>query len=128
MTIPSELGYEKLVIASAAAIAQKIGFLTERIEDLKTAVGEACINAIEHGNSLNADTLVQITFTCGLTDICVCVIDNGHKPIPTALPNRPEDTTRGWGLFLIQNLMDKVELAHLPDGRNEIRLTAVRTL
>ena len=27
-----------------------LGFFPERIEDLKTAVAEACLNAMEHGN------------------------------------------------------------------------------
>ena len=43
--IPSELGYEKVAMAAAATLATKIGFSQDRIEDLKTAVGEACINA-----------------------------------------------------------------------------------
>ncbi|MEE9213674.1 MAG: ATP-binding protein, partial [Thermodesulfobacteriota bacterium] len=35
-----------------ATLAKEIGFSDDRIEDLKTAVSEACLNAIEHGNEM----------------------------------------------------------------------------
>jgi len=35
-----------------------MGFSDDRIEDLMTAVDEACINAIEHGNKENANVKV----------------------------------------------------------------------
>ncbi|MGO4214149.1 ATP-binding protein, partial [Terriglobus sp. YAF25] len=56
VTLPSELGFEKVAMSTAASMAQLMGFSPDRIEDLKTAVAEACINAIEHGNQMN-DTL-----------------------------------------------------------------------
>ncbi|MBC8233261.1 ATP-binding protein [bacterium] len=37
-----------------------MGFSEDRIEDLKTAVDEACINAIKHGNKENADVKVLV--------------------------------------------------------------------
>ena len=46
--LPSELGFEKVAMCTAAGMAQMMGFSPDRIEDLKTAVAEACINAIEH--------------------------------------------------------------------------------
>lgn len=48
--IPSVLGFERVAMETAASVAKKIGFTEDRIEDLKTAVSEACLNAIEHGN------------------------------------------------------------------------------
>lgn len=48
--IPSRLGYEKIAMNTAASTARMMGFSDERVEDLKTAVAEACINAMEHGN------------------------------------------------------------------------------
>ena len=54
--LPSRLGYEKVAMSTAAAVAKLMGFREDRIEDLKTAVAEACINAIEHGNRLNEGT------------------------------------------------------------------------
>ena len=57
--IPSELGYEKVAMGAARSVAQAMGFSGDRILDLQTAVAEACTNAMEHGNLLNAAQRVE---------------------------------------------------------------------
>ncbi len=49
----------------------------ERIEDLKTAVAEACLNAMEHGNRDHPDSRVVITMYLGDKDFKVSVMDEG---------------------------------------------------
>ena len=44
--LPSRLGFEKVAMGTAASVAKLMGFPDDRIEDLKTALAEACINAI----------------------------------------------------------------------------------
>ena len=44
--LPSRMGFEKVAMSTAASVAKLMGFREDRIEDLKTAVAEACINAI----------------------------------------------------------------------------------
>jgi serine/threonine-protein kinase RsbW len=98
------------------------------VEDLKTAVSEACTNAIEHGNSLDGQTHVIVALTFDRTFIQVKVIDSGRTPLPQSIPDqinplisgRPD--FRGMGLFLIKMLMDKIELSSSP-GRNEVQMT-----
>jgi len=120
--IPSELGFEKVAIASAYTIANKMGFSKNRLEDLKTAVAEACINAIEHGNSMNIDMKVLIILKVSRQQVQINVIDNGHKPIPSSIPDRAERKDfRGMGMFLIHQLMDEVKVKSEP-GRNEIQM------
>ncbi len=122
--IPSELGYEKVVMALGAAVAKKAGFPTEKVEDLKTAIAEACTNAIEHGNSLDVHSKVQVELKVDGSSITISVIDEGRNPIPNALPDRSlRSDFRGMGLFLIQMLMDHVEIKSRP-GRNEIQMTS----
>ena len=58
--IPNILGQEKVAMDFAASAANNMGFTGERIEDLKTAVSEACLNAIEHGNKMDASMKVGI--------------------------------------------------------------------
>jgi serine/threonine-protein kinase RsbW len=126
--IPSELGYEKVAMAAVAIVAQRMGFAEEKVEDLKTAVSEACTNAIEHGNSLDGQTHVIVALTFDRTFIQVKVIDSGRTPLPQSIPDqinplisgRPD--FRGMGLFLIKMLMDKIELSSSP-GRNEVQMT-----
>jgi serine/threonine-protein kinase RsbW len=120
LQIPSEFGYEKVAISTAEAVARKMGFVTDKIEDLKTAVGEACANAIEHGNGLNAETPVQIILSFDQAAIVITVIDQGQNELPQiapkVLPNEDERPGfRGMGLFLIQMLMDKIEFISRPD-------------
>jgi len=44
--LPNMIGYERIAMASSASFAKMFGFSAERIEDLKTVVAEAAINAM----------------------------------------------------------------------------------
>ncbi len=86
--LPSRLGYEKVAMSTAASVAKLMGFREDRIEDLKTAVAEACINAIEHGNRLNEGLSVGVVLSAGEDALEVKVIDDG-KGLKT-LPQKPD--------------------------------------
>src|SRR6201998_4025834 len=86
--LPSRMGYEKVAMSTAASVAKLMGFREDRIEDLKTAVAEACINAIEHGNRLNEGLTVGVVLSAGEDALEVKVIDDG-KGLKT-LPPRPD--------------------------------------
>ncbi len=125
--IPSELGYEKIPMAAAATIAQRMGFSQDRIEDLKTAVSEAVTNAIEHGNQLDVKIRVLVELTIQEDSLTLNVVDQGKQPIPglddiedEEIGNRP-GYPRGLGMFLIKKLMDEVVVSVKP-GRNEVRM------
>ena len=120
--IPSELGYEKIAISGAAIVAQRMGFSPDKIEDLKTAIGEAVANAIEHGNQLNVEIKVLVVLAVQARSLALQVVDQGQQPIPNIPVERVErEDNRGWGMFLIKNLVDEVEVFAQP-GRNEIRM------
>jgi serine/threonine-protein kinase RsbW len=128
--IPSVLGFEKVAIDFAASVAKRLKIPEHRIDDLKTAVAEACINAIEHGNKLDPNTNVCISFTIEASKFQVAVQDQGSG-IGQAEPPTIEEALsgkqkhRGWGIFLIKNLMDEVEFETRPGGWNVVRM-AVR--
>lgn len=126
--IPSELGFEKVAMSTASSMAALMGFSPERIEDLKTAVAEACINAMEHGNQLDASLNVGVILSTTGDELEVKVIDDGagldHQP---ALPDidrkmMGEEDTRGMGMFLIQALVDEAEWHQGPPGKSFVRL------
>src|SRR5436309_6716315 len=77
LSFPSELGYEKVAREAVAAFARRLGFDQERIEDLKTALGEACINAIEHGNGRAPGLRVDISCVCEEERLMVEIRDQG---------------------------------------------------
>ncbi|NIN33616.1 MAG: ATP-binding protein [Gammaproteobacteria bacterium] len=124
--IPSELGYEKVAIAVVATAVQQIGLTEDKIEDLKTAVGEACTNAIEHGNLCNSQAKVRVVLAANKNSIKVNVIDDGYQPIPDPLPDRNNRSDfRGMGLYLMRMLMDEVKIESRL-GRNEVRMISYR--
>lgn len=126
--LPSELGFEKVAMSTAASMALLMGFSADRIEDLKTAVAEACINAIEHGNQLNDSLSVGVVLSRSADELEVKVIDNGagvHDPPSSPDIDRKmmgEEDPRGMGMFLIQALVDEAEWHQGPPGKSFVRL------
>ncbi len=126
--IPSELGFEKVAMSTASSVAALMGFSTERIEDLKTAVAEACINAIEHGNQLDSSLNVGVILSTTEDELEVRVIDDGagmdHSPQRPDIDRKMmgEEDTRGMGMFLIQALVDEAEWHQGPPGKSFVRL------
>lgn len=128
LRLPSELGYEKVAMALAATLAARLGFPPERIDDIKTVVAEACINAIEHGNELEVEIPVIVELSDEQGDLEIKVSDVGKKLIPSPLPRPGEDPRhRGWGMYLIQNLVDEFDFGVTPQGGNYIRMRLHRT-
>ena len=127
LRIPSVPGSEKVAMEHAADVARRMGFSDDRIEDLKTAVAEACINAIEHGNRMDANTKVGVTLRVTDEKLQVDVRDEGKgigKVSPPSIDEKIEgkEETRGWGIFLIRNLMDDVTFESDPGGGNVVRM------
>jgi serine/threonine-protein kinase RsbW len=121
--IPSELGYEKVAMEAAATVARQMGFSPDRVQDLKTAVSEACLNAIEHGNQLDVRTRVLVVLTVQPSGLEVNVADSGKELIPIRPPQAGrEEDYRGWGMFLIRNLVDEVEVQSEPNVGNQVRM------
>jgi serine/threonine-protein kinase RsbW len=115
LRLPSRLGFEKVAMGTAANVAKLMGFSDSRVEDLKTAVSEACINAIEHGNKLQENLSVVVILTLEAKGLEVKVIDRGKGLTRTVAPPdierkmAGEEAARGMGLFLIEHLVDEVE-------------------
>ena len=116
LRLPSRLGFEKVAMSTAATVAELMGFPEDRVEDLKTAVSEACINAIEHGNRLDASQTVLVILSIAEKTLEVRVVDDGpgaaKRPVRAPDMDRKmhgEEDPRGMGMFLIQSLVDEAE-------------------
>lgn len=124
--LPSTLGYEKVARSAVEALAADMGFSEDRIEDLKTAVAEACMNAIEHGNLESKTASVSVLLTAAPEHLEVQVSDEGVQPMPDQLPDPgrygDEGEIRGFGMFFIESLVDEVEVTRLPEGGNMVRM------
>lgn len=129
LRLPTKLGFEKVAMNTAASVAEIMGFSSDRVEDLKTAVSEACINAIEHGNQLNDQLGVVVTMSMSDESLEVKIRDHGpgvqeemHVPDIDRKMLGEEDP-RGMGMFLIQALVDEVEyVSGQPGGGSYARL------
>jgi serine/threonine-protein kinase RsbW len=130
--LPSRMGFEKVAMSTASAVAKLMGFPDDRVEDLKTAVAEACINAIEHGNRLNEKLSVGVVLSAGADSLEVKVIDDGKGM--RKQPSKPdidrkmhgEEDPRGMGMFLIQALVDEAEWVAGSEGKSSYVRLVIR--
>jgi serine/threonine-protein kinase RsbW len=122
--LPTKMGYEKVAMSTAASVAKLMGFPEDRIEDLKTAVAEACINAIEHGNRLNEKLSVGVVLRADNDALEVKVLDDGRgiksQPVKPDIDRKMhgDEDPRGMGMFLIQALVDEAEWVTGSDGKS----------
>lgn len=130
--LPTKMGYEKVAMSTASAVAKLMGFPPERIEDLKTAVAEACINAIEHGNRLNEKLSVGVVLNAGSDALEVKVLDDGtgmrKQPAKPDIDRKMhgEESPRGLGMFLIQALVDEAEWVPGTHGKSSYVRLVIR--
>lgn len=126
--LPSRLGFEKIAMNTAASVGRIMGFPEDRIEDLKTAIAEACINAIEHGNKLDERLVVGVTLSMTSDSLEVRVLDTGTGPkFPVEVPDidkkmQEEQKSRGMGMFLIEALVDEAEWVSSPTSGSYARM------
>jgi anti-sigma regulatory factor (Ser/Thr protein kinase) len=116
-TWPSEPGNERLAMAQVAELVKDLDLPPDRLERLKTAVAEATMNAMEHGNKFQADVPVEFVVRASDHKVSVLITDQGGgAPIPEAPTPDLEaklaglQTARGWGLFLIKNMVDEMHV------------------
>ncbi len=116
--IPSAPGNERDAMRHVEATIRELGLPEKRIERLKTAVAEATMNAMEHGNQYQEDVPVEVTVLSSARQVAVRIRDSGGgQPVPTQSQTpdleaklAEEQTPRGWGLFLIRNLVDELRV------------------
>jgi serine/threonine-protein kinase RsbW len=102
---------------TATAMAESMGMGPDKIDEVRMAVVEACINAFEHSRA--DDGRVYISFQVlgegEKQKLEIRVEDNGVGFVPDeVLEPRIEDKLkaqrkRGWGIQIIKGLMDEVE-------------------
>ena len=133
-TLASEPGNERLALARVAGTVQGLGLSEARLERLKTAVAEATMNAIEHGNGNRPEIPVEVEVTQKGDEIVVAISDQGGEtsagPSAQEEPDlarklEGEQSPRGWGLFLIRNMVDAMHVT--TDGQRHTIWLTMRT-
>ena len=131
-SVASLEGNERVAIDRVAEVVGRLGLESSRLEKLKTAVGETVMNAIEHGNDNNPELEVGIEVKATQDRLSVRVTDHGgDKIIPDATAPDIEaklagdQTPRGWGLFLIGQMVDEVNTSR-ENGHHIVELVMNR--
>jgi anti-sigma regulatory factor (Ser/Thr protein kinase) len=135
-TLASAPGNERLALARVAGAVQDLDLDGQRLERLKTAVAEATMNAIEHGNANRPEIPVEVEVTQNGDDIVVAITDlggQGDHATPEGGQEEPDlarkldgdQSPRGWGLFLIRNMVDAMEVT--TDGQRHTIWLTMRT-
>jgi serine phosphatase RsbU (regulator of sigma subunit)/anti-sigma regulatory factor (Ser/Thr protein kinase) len=126
--VDSRPGNEREAMERVVEAVEPLGLAAPRLEKLKTAVSEATMNAIEHGNQGREELPVEVDVEASGGVLVVRIGDHGlGGPIGEAetpdLEAKLEglQKPRGWGLFLIENMVDEVRVSDA-EGRHTVEL------
>lgn len=102
------------------------GLDEDGVHDLSVSVRECVVNALKHGNRLDPDKRVTVTFGLAVGGIEVWIQDQGAGFNPDAVPDAtaPENllNAAGRGLFFMRAFMSEVEYIFPPEGGTIVRL------
>lgn len=130
--VPSLEGNERIAIDKVVSAVADLELDVRQMEKLKTAVGESVMNAIEHGNGFDPSLDVAVSVDVSDESIFVQVSDHGKAVILDGAETPDleaklagEQSPRGWGLFLIGQMVDQVNSIN-GDGLHTIELVMHR--
>jgi serine/threonine-protein kinase RsbW len=95
---------------TAEAVGDFMGLEHGKIQEIKVALIEACINAIEH----SGEGRLGINFEMGDDELTIVISDQGQgfdiSQVKKDIDARRErgEKMRGWGMMIIEEMMDRV--------------------
>lgn len=115
MVIPMGDDTELIAAYAVEELARRHSFETKAINQIKTALVEACINATEHSHS--PDRKIYQKFNVEDDKITITISNRGLRFKGKETKEiKPTDGRRGWGLKLMKSLMDEVKFEQVDDG------------
>ena len=119
LTIPVAPEMEIAATAQVAALGEMAEMERDKIDEVKMAVVEACINAFEHSET--PDRKVELDFRIGIAngnrvflEVGVADAGKGFDPLRISPPDLAHklksSRKRGWGIKIIESLMDDVRI------------------
>ena len=116
LVLPMAPDMELVASQAASALAAFVGMSSDRVDEVRMAVVEACINAIEHSDA--SDGLLYLHIAVLGHDrpetLQITVRDHGvgfdrEKLVQPKIEEKiGASSKRGWGLKIIEGLMDHV--------------------
>jgi serine phosphatase RsbU (regulator of sigma subunit)/anti-sigma regulatory factor (Ser/Thr protein kinase) len=116
-SLPSVLGNECEAVTQVTTAIRGLSLPESHLRRLTTAVAEATMNSIEHGNKNRPELPVKIQVLASETALSVRITDHGGNQ-PILRPEAPDleaklagrQSPRGWGLFLIEKMVDEMHM------------------
>ena len=115
IVVPMEEDAELIAANAVEEVARRHKLGARDINQIKTALVEACINASEH--SLSPDRKIYVRFRVEDDGVVLTVSNRGLKFVSSGKPDEQSvEGRRGWGLKLMRQLMDEVTIEQVDDG------------
>lgn len=116
LTIPSDLKYLGAVDAAVQDLARELLFSQDAINDLGTALIEACSNAIEHGNKFSPDKRVTVSLRFQEGTLLAAVKDEGKgfdfRRAMSEEPDPDPTSERGRGILIMRAFTDGLDFRY----------------
>ena len=124
--LPSSIEYLPLVDTLCQAFCIWAGVHCETTDEISMAVVEAATNAVVHGNRCQRTKKMRAVFEKRLNEIAISITDEGKGFDPDSVPSPVEGDNlmkeSGRGIYIIKQVMDRVEFGSTPEGGTEIRM------
>ena len=120
LSIPMQPDMEVIATSVAESMGVFMGLEENKVDEVKIAIVEACINAFEHSKS--EERRIDVSFRIDDSALTININDGGSgfdmdEAMAKIAEKRSEGIgDRGWGLTLIYELMDEVSIASTPKG------------
>lgn len=129
IVLPREPHAELAAVPLVDLLGERVGFSHDTLAEIKLALVEACLNALEYGQGevevevvAHADAPARLEIT--VTDHGAG-FDASVVPQPDLTAKLHASRKRGWGIELMRHLMDEVEV-HSTPGLTRVRLVRKR--
>ncbi len=120
LTIPIRPNIELAVSRLASSIAEAMRLDENKVDEVKLALIEACLNAFEHSKSKDRKVHIKFKMTDDRLEIIIKDYGVGFDPSKIEEPKIEEklksSSKRGWGLKIMRSLMDTVEINSHKEG------------
>ena len=129
LVLPMEPNAELKASEAASVLATSQSMSPDKIDEIRAAVVEACVNALEHSRAPDQviHVLLAVMGSGRPEEMRITVRDSGVGFLPDQVRtgksgslDRPQK--RGWGLEIIRGLMDQVKISSSENG-TEVEMT-----
>jgi len=128
LTIRSDLAEVARARDWVSILAHQAGLSAQKSYELQLVLSEACTNSIKHAYSMEKSHAVQLSATIDDNQICLVIRDFGRKMDLQEYqePALENPSNSGYGVYLMQRLMDEVHFDVSHDEGTELTLVKRR--